>query len=408
VETINRNRLSGYLNDEIDFRKASGETVRLNKIAIRRLIFHLWETEANHGVTTRFLVLQNGDLLSGQLLDWNVETKPGAGSAGQNLDELELVQFAGGMRDLRLLLRNGREDTATLKEDTLRMGLDLGPEILLPVSHAKTLFTRTGSLPLPVRTAFEEEGAAVVDSMEKPPAPTPKGMVWIQPGRFQMGSFPGEQGHGTDEAPPTEVILTHGFWMGECEVTQEEYAALIGANPSAFQGQTNLPVEKITWNEANAYCVKLSIREREAGRLPPGFVYRLPTEAEWEYVCRAGTNTRFSFGDDSGNTELGAHAWFTNNSDSSSHPVGQLKPNAWGLYDLHGNVWEWCHDLWQDAYPGGTLTNYTGPTEGWLRVARGGSWLYDASFCRSANRDNYGPDNRCSDIGFRIALAPPL
>src|SRR5690606_4368903 len=135
--------------------------------------------------------------------------------------------------------------------------------------------------------------------------------------------------------------------------------------------------------------------------LPPGYIYRLPTEAEWEYACRAGTSTRFSYGDDPTTAALRDYAWFIGNSDSSSHPVGQLQPNPWGLHDMHGNVWEWCLDIWGASYPGGSIPDYTGPAEGWLRVARGGSWLYDPAFSRSANRDDYGPENRCSDIGFR-------
>ncbi len=408
VTTVNRNRLSGFVNDAIELRNETGEIARLNKAAIQRIIFQQREAEADHAATRRFLVLRNGDLLSGEVRNWSVQARPGASAAATGLDNLELARFQTGSREVELNLRNGDEQTASLSEDALQFELDLGPKVELPLAQLKALYARSGTVPLVVRNEFSGTATLAADEPAGPPATTPEGMVWIKPGRFQLGSPPEEKGHATDEDPATEVAVTRGFWMGQHEVTQAEYLAVMGTNPSGFLGQTNHPVERVTWNEANAYGVKKTALEREAGRLPAGFVYRLPTEAEWEYACRAGTTTRFSFGDDLAETELPEYAWFTNNSDSSTRPVGQLKPNPWGLSDLHGNVWEWCQDLWQDAYPGGTVTDPTGPTDGWLRVARGGSWLYDAAFSRSANRDNYGPDNRCSDIGFRVVLAAPL
>jgi formylglycine-generating enzyme required for sulfatase activity len=226
-------------------------------------------------------------------------------------------------------------------------------------------------------------------------------MVWIRPGSFRLGSDPDEIGHGPDEDPATEVRITHGFWMGLREVTQAEYREVMGVNPSAYQGGTDLPVEKVTWNEAVAYCAKRTLFEREADRLPTGFGYRLPTEAEWEYACRADTTTRYHFGDDLAGTELAAHGWFINNSGSSTHPVGQLKPNAWGLYDMHGNVWEWVQD-WYAKYPPGPLTDPQGPSSGALRVIRGGGWFVGAGLCRSAYRHCAGPGRRLLYLGFRV------
>jgi formylglycine-generating enzyme required for sulfatase activity len=144
------------------------------------------------------------------------------------------------------------------------------------------------------------------------------------------------------------------------------------------------------------------------GLLPKGYAYRLPTEAEWEYACRAGTATRFSYGDDRSDARLGEYAWFMHNSDSTTQPVGLKQPNPWGLHDMHGNVWEWCLDRWEGALPGGCITNSPVAPQGNLRTARGGSWLYGGNACRSSNRDDYSPWNRCSDIGFRVVLAPVL
>jgi formylglycine-generating enzyme required for sulfatase activity len=199
--------------------------------------------------------------------------------------------------------------------------------------------------------------------------------------------------------------MAEGFWVGRNEVTQAEYVAVRGDNPSRYLGEARHPVERVNWQEAMDYCSDLTVRERAAGHLPDGYAYRLPTEAEWEYVCRAGTSTRFSHGDDPAFTLVREFAWINGNSDSTTHPVGTRKANPWGLHDLHGNVCEWCLDDWHGSHPGGTVTNTPVLPSGTLRIARGGSWLYEPRFARSANRDSYGMLNRCSDVGFRIVLA---
>jgi formylglycine-generating enzyme required for sulfatase activity len=165
-------------------------------------------------------------------------------------------------------------------------------------------------------------------------------------------------------------------------------------------------VEKVSWKNATNYCAKITVREREAGRLPAGFAYRLPTEAEWEYACRAGTATRYAYGDDPDYGQLGEHAWCSPGSANRTHPVETKKPNAWGLYDMHGNVTEWCLD-WYGAFPGGSATNPRGPSEGSYRVIRGGAWNYGGAWrCRSANRDYAWPDTKSNLTGFRPVLAP--
>ena len=404
IKTTNRNMFIGFLNEPIDFQTKPETQTRWNKHSIDRIVLHQQTTES-HG---QFLVLKNGDMISGQLMNWNPQSELGHGSLVEDLQNIELVQFVKGAFDLRILLRSGQEVGATLNKDFLNIELDLRHSLTLPRSQIQTLYPQTSTLPSPVRKEFSEDHSMLGNTSTEPPAPTPEGMVWIPPGRFQLGSSLPEKGRDLDEDPPTDVTLTQGFWMNQYEVTQAEYLKIIGINPSGYPGPMDLPVEKVTWNEAVTYCTKLTLIEQEAGRLPTGFIYRLPTETEWEYACRAGSITRFHFSDDLAETELKAYAWYIENSNSSTHPVGKLKPNDWGLYDMHGNVWEWCMDIWQDAYPGGSVKDYSGPSEGWLRVARGGSWLYAASNCRSANRDSYGPDNRCSDIGFRVVLAPEL
>ncbi len=205
------------------------------------------------------------------------------------------------------------------------------------------------------------------------------------------------------------VTLTRGFWMAKCEVTQGEFMAVMGRNPSHFTGSTNLPAEKLSWFDAQAYCRELTRQERAAGRLPATYEYRLPTEAEWEYACRAGTTNLYSFGDSPSEAEK--YAWTMENSSSQTHPVGQKLPNPWGLYDMHGNVWEWCSD-WFAPYPPTELVDPVGPESSKFKVFRGGGWNQAVEFARSRNRFMMSPTNGIYFVGFRVALGqilqPPL
>lgn len=231
-------------------------------------------------------------------------------------------------------------------------------------------------------------------------------MNWLAPGRFVMGSPPGEAGRSGDEGPQTEVTISRGFWLGIFTVTQEEWKAVaaevsgLKLEPGFFRG-TRLPVEQVSWNDCQAWLQELNAAEEN--RLLRGFQYRLPTEAEWEFACRAGTTTRFH----SGNAEahLGEYAWYSGNSGSQLHPVGEKKANSWGLHDMHGNVWEWCHDRY-GLLRGGHVTDPTGPVAGLNRVLRGGSWGVAAVRCRSAYRVWNEPGYRDYTIGFRVVCGP--
>lgn len=211
--------------------------------------------------------------------------------------------------------------------------------------------------------------------------------VLISAGTFYMGSEASEAGRDNDEGPIRRVQITRPFYLGKYEVTQDQYMAVMGRNPSHFSGR-NLPVEMVSWEEAVAFCKKIG--------------GRLPTEAEWEYACRAGSTSRFCFGNS--DSALKDYAWYADNSGKRTHAVGQKKPNAWGLYDMHGNVWEWCSDWYVDNYRNASTTNPTGPSSGTYRVVRGGSWNGNARYCRSAGRGNYTPDVRGNFSGFRVAL----
>jgi formylglycine-generating enzyme required for sulfatase activity len=247
----------------------------------------------------------------------------------------------------------------------------------------------------------------------------PTNMVFIPPGTFRMGSATNEGDRQENEGPQTEVILSQGFWMGKYEVSQGEYLEVIGNNPSYFNGiqgegepwetdfgiDLNRPVESVFWDDVVAFCAALTERELAMGRIRPGSSYRLPTEAEWEYACRAWTSTRFSFGDDPGYTNLIRYAWYGDLTRSGPHPVGQKVPNQWGLYDMHGNVYEWCQDRF-GTYPGGASLDPQGPAEEDRGVVRSGSWDSGDWSCRSACRWPRSRLVRTDRLGFRVVLAP--
>ena len=219
--------------------------------------------------------------------------------------------------------------------------------------------------------------------------------VWCPPGQFMMGSPTSERGRDSDEVQH-EVVLTRGFFLSETECTQGQWEAVMGGNPSYFKG-TEWPVEEVSWEEAVEYCRKLTAKQRAEGILADGWEWRLPTEAEWEYAARAGT-TGARYG------KLDTIAWRDGNSGIQTHPVKQKTANAWGLYDMIGNVWEWCSD-WYGGYPTGSVTDPTGPSSGSFRVRRGGSWLGGDWLARSALRSSIVPGDRYDNLGFRPALS---
>ena len=213
----------------------------------------------------------------------------------------------------------------------------------------------------------------------------------IGPDSSQMG----DDGGRADERPAHDVAITKRFYLSRFEVTQEQWEAVMGYNPSKHGGGER-PVEHVSWNDCQEFLRKLEEKH-------PGKRFRLPTEAEWEYACRAGSTTRFSFGDDAGT--LGDYAWLSGNSGESTHAVGEKKANGWGLYDVHGNVWEWCQD-WYAPYTAGAQSDPKGPATGTRKVLRGGAWSYEARGCRSAFRRSASPDERNEYFGFRVVHAP--
>ena len=230
----------------------------------------------------------------------------------------------------------------------------------------------------------------------------PNNLIWLPPGNFLMGSPENESGRYKDEGPAHNASIPHGFWMDRYEVTQEQFMLLMDSNPSSTDYTSDLPVNKVTWHEAREYCKRLSKQQRTRNTIPSGYHYRLPTEAEWEYACRAGTKNAYSYGDNK--ALLSQYGWWAENSNGKPKPVGLLTPNPWGFYDIHGNLFEWCLDTYR-AYPGGTAYSDSGK----MKIFRGGAYYCPSSILRSACRaEPQKPDYRWILGGFRVVLAPPV
>lgn len=292
------------------------------------------------------------------------------------------------------LVANGKPVALKDSRATVQAGIELALEIGAPgfkTDRRKLTFAPNSKQP--VTLALEKISTA---EFGRPWTVPDLGLILlpVQPGKFEMGSKVGE----TTERPITKVTLTKPYWLGKTEVAQAEWKALMPANPAQFQGD-NLPVENVSWIDAMEFCNKLTNREKAADRLPAGYVYTLPTEAQWEFACRAG-----ALPDAPENIETAA--WHGNNSGETTHPVGTKTANAWGFHDMHGNVWEWCYDRYAATLPGGSPTDPKGPAAGYHHVRRGGSYSWAAFLFRYASRGTGDPALRTFNLGFRVALAP--
>ena len=218
-------------------------------------------------------------------------------------------------------------------------------------------------------------------------------MVRVEAGTFTMGATPEMKDPWDDEKPVHQVTLTNDYYIGKYEVTQALWQAVMGNNPSGFKGD-NLPVENVSWDDCQEFINKLN---RITGK-----TFRLPTEAEWEYATRGGKKSRgYQY---SGSNNISDVAWYDSNSGNKTHAVGSKQANELGIYDMSGNVWEWCHD-WDGSYSSSSQVNPTGANSGSRRVDRGGSWINDAGCCRSSCRGSYTPVNRLDILGLRLVLS---
>ena len=311
-----------------------------------------------------------------------------------------------------------RVGTGTILGSALTIESQTNQQVVLTLANGQLTATLQGATaPVTTTATFRyDEGALGVLTQTVMVEVTDllPNMVPIAAGTFQMGSPVTPLGvapyfNQPQSQPVHAVTITQPFWMGKYEVTQSEYQAVMGSNPSFFQG-ANRPVEQVTWNQAVAYCDALTVQEAAAGRLPSGYEYRLPTEAEWEYCCRAGTTTEFHYGSALVCSQANfAYSYHTSSSCSATGTavVGSYAANAWGLHDMHGNVWEWCLDSWDGSanYPAGSVSDpYV--TSGPGRVIRGGGWSIISNYCRSAFRYWLDPDFAYFFLGFRVVCAP--
>ena len=327
-----------------------------------------------------------------------------------------------GMRiiTLRIFLQSANIAASILQNTPLARGNEKDSGMFIgPLAH-RTRGVLAGMMALlvlcgygnPVARADGLEGPA-----EQPQAQVQEGLppglerefggilfCWIPPGSFLMGRHPGDRSLSESEVPLHEVTFAQGFWLSKYPITQAQWRAVMGTNPSYFRGNRR-PVETVSWN---------AIRQ-EGGVLDqlaaahPGHHFRLPSEAEWEYAYRAGTTTRYFWGEDPRDTEIDDYAWHGgNNPPAGTQDVGGKRPNAWGLHDMAGNVWEWCEDDWHWDYSGAPADGsaWLQPRRTAWRVIRGGSWYYEAEYCRAANRNYSFPDNAFNIIGFRIVRTP--
>ncbi len=340
-------------------------------------------------------------------LKLNMEAKPAVLTLAVSPDDIDLTVNANGrdyhLRELRTFsLKPYRQYHLTLDAPGY---MPVHKSLLLNPNEKYTWDVTMEPIPGPVKNA------PYMVSMGDIP------MQWIPAGSFIMGSPKEENARLPEEGPQTEVTLTQGFWLGKYEVTQEQYREIMDKNPSEFRGE-NHPVQKVSWDDAMTFCRKINATERQAGRLPEGYVYRLPTEAEWEYAARAGALTPFYWGSTAGTSDANFRGLYPRERTTSvledpdlygTTAVGQYPPNAFGLYDMHGNVAEWCLDYYNGRLPGGSVEDWVRNIGGGRRVVRGGGWETNVNRARAASRtDSLAASTISSSIGFRLCLGPDL
>ena len=418
--TVNFNRYTGIIPDKvIEFKIASSNTViKIRKEKIRFVLFQKKASEldflGDQSDTTLF-VMANGDIITGKPRESSIAISTDYADVPLKFSEIKDIEMQGGHNVTAVIKKQNKDvmrGKVAIEELTVEADLGVNIEAIYIDKFAK-IKTKAGypdilpawDMAVPEADTGESEGAS-----SYPPEGANAGkdievvlggvhkikLKWIPAGEFVMGS-PSSEGNRDNDEFQHKVTLTKGFWIGETEITQNQWQALMGSNPSRFEGGLN-PVEDVSWSDAVSFCSQLNDIEKQGGRVPDGYVYSLPTEAQWEYACRAGTTGAYA-------GVLGQMAWYGSNSGGKTHRVATKEPNKWGLYDMHGNVYEWCYD-WYGDYDAKNATDPIGPSSGSDRVRRGGSWRYGAQNCRSANRYPYKPGHSLSYLGFRLALRP--
>ncbi len=415
--TITGNRLTGILTDRVIRVRigSSVEEIRFHKelilyIILRRSANELDSLKAKE--RRDYFVMTNGDLLTGNPAGENIGITIDDGPMKLSWNDVRQIEMQGGDAGTTLITKKNKDVIqGVLDPEEITLHLDLGIKLeavykdkiaRILVAHApEAALAQVGARP-------RNDGEAGDASPTKPTlSALPREleldlgegvvleMVLIPPGEFDMGSPHSEEGRGADEHFH-RVRITKPFYLAKHETTQEVWSLLMGENPAQFKEPLS-PVENVSWDDCQKFISKL-------GRRLPDRAFRLPSEAEWEYACRAGTITRFSFGESDGDVKQ--YAWLSVKGERKTHPVGGKLPNAWGLYDMHGNVWEWCAD-WYGEYEfslKGVVSDPIDLVSQGSRVLRGGAWNSSSKGCRSAERFSLTPTARNSCFGFRVAM----
>jgi formylglycine-generating enzyme required for sulfatase activity len=414
VVLVNFNRITGILIDHvIRFRVGpAGTEIPIRKEKIRFLLFAKRPDETNFRkdqTKSDLFIMANGDVLSGEAVERKITVRTDYGQVPVLFAEMKDLQLRGDEGvTVAITKTNGDTIHGTLETDEISLRLAIGIDLpgiykdnfaKILVGQARTQASVQFGVPQP--GLGESDGAS-------PAAPVLPGegtltlylgkqvtlkLALIPAGKFLMGSPADEAGRGEDEGPQRAVVISRPFYMGIHEVTQAQYVVIMGNNPAKFKDPAR-PVETVSWEDAVEFCLKLSQRT--------GKKVALPTEAQWEYACRAGSKTRFCFGSDE--KLLGAYARYGQSGEAGTAPVGLGKPNAWGLYDMHGNVTEWCADWYAGSYGNASSVDPAGPSSGQSRVIRGGCWGNPPGECRSAVRKGFVPDSRNPYRGFRVIV----
>jgi formylglycine-generating enzyme required for sulfatase activity len=414
VVTVNFNRITGIVNDRVIHFKigSSGETIPIRKEKVRFVLLQRTPEEtgflAKAGKSDLFF-MANGDILTGEAAERKIVVRTEYAEVPVAFEEMKEVKMQGGENVTAVIAKaNGDSMRGTLGTDEISLSLDIGVRMdKIYKDKFGAIYVDQATTQAPILFGFkqplagESEGilAGVGDLSGEKALILDLGnrvtmkLALIPSGKFLMGSRKDENGRSDDEGPQREVTISKPFYMGVFEVTQEQYEQVMGQNPSRFKDAAK-PVEMVSWEDADKFCKKLS---EKTGR-----PVALPTEAQWEYAGRAGSKTRFCFGDDE--KQLTDYARYGQSGDAGTAAVGGRKPNAWGLHDIHGNVWEWCADWYTSSYANAQEKDPAGPAKGTYRVLRGGGWANTPLDCRSAIRYRYTPDYRIGDLGFRVAV----
>jgi formylglycine-generating enzyme required for sulfatase activity len=414
VVTVNFNRITGIVTDHVfRFRiGSSGAEVPLRKETIAFIVLRKTPGETDFLNTQDkpdLFVMANGDLLTGKAVEQTVELRTDYAKVPVSFGEMKEVRLLGD-RDVTAVVTRTKGDPVRGAWETneLSLRLEIGQDLpavykdqfaRIFVGRARELAPAQFGVQPPVPGDVDPGLLVGMTSTSEPTITLDLGnkatmkLALIPAGRFLMGSPADEAGRDEDEGPQREVVISRPFYMGVHEVTQGQYEALMGANPSKFVDAAK-PVESVSRDEAVEFCKRLARRTHRA--------VTLPTEAQWEYACRSGQKARFGFGED--DRQLSTFARYSQGAEAGTAAVGSKKPSSWGLFDMHGNVWEWCADWYASSYVNAATQDPPGPLSGQWRVLRGGSWVNTWEACRCAARNKSAPDVRYNGIGFRVVV----